>query len=80
MGTVAAPDRLSIFQMNIVERAETDAFPAAGTALSCIKRRGFNLEPVKALIDNTAFKFVQPIMRYSRKILSFTDAVGSLFQ
>ena len=49
VGAVLAPDRLAVFQMDVVQRAQLHALTAADAGIRCAEGIGFYKEAIKHL-------------------------------
>ena len=58
MGTVFAPRRFPLFQMDIVQRTFSHALSAADAGITCRKRICFYKEPIENRVDRAAHEAV----------------------
>ena len=70
MGAVLSPHRLSVFQMDIVERANLGAFTAGDAGIGRIKFLGMDAHRVEKAVDDAAVHSILEGDRLRRKRLA----------
>ena len=75
VGAAIAPDRLSVRQADVAQRADRLALPAADTRIRYGKGLGTHVEPVEPPIDDPGFEPVQHPRTGHREVLPRPDAL-----
>ena len=73
MGAVFAPDRLSVFQTDVVQRAQLHALTAADAGIRCAEGIGFYKEAIEHRVHRAAHKAVVEVISWRGKFLPVSE-------
>lgn len=80
VGTVVAPNRAAISQLDVVQRAGLDTFAAGDAGIGGVEGLGLDQEAAEEAIDRAGFQVVGQAGGERRKGLPGGDALGALLQ